>query len=65
VANFVLGQSIGVDKNSTFQLKFLFFYQNGMSDSFWRLVGVRVGVARCWNKLALRKKLRNLHAKSQ
>jgi len=28
-------------------------------------VGVRVGVAHCWNKLALRKKFRNLHAKSQ
>jgi len=32
-----------------------------MSPSFGRFVGVRVGVARCWNKLALRKKLRNLH----
>jgi len=27
-------------------------------------VGVRVGVTPCWNKLALRKKLRNLHTKS-
>jgi len=36
-----------------------------MSHSFGRFVGVRVGVARCWNKLALRKKLRNLNAKSQ
>jgi len=25
-------------------------------------VGVRVGVAPCWNKLALRRELRNLHA---
>jgi len=24
-------------------------------------VGVKVGVAPCWNKLALRRKLRNLH----
>jgi len=24
VANFCLGQSIGIDKNNTFQLKFLF-----------------------------------------
>jgi len=28
-------------------------------------MGVRVGVAPRWNNLALRKKLKNLHAKSQ
>jgi len=28
-------------------------------------MGVRVGLAPCWNKLALRKKLKNLNAKSQ
>jgi len=36
-----------------------------MSHSLGRFVGVRVGVERCWKKLALRKKLWNLHAKSQ
>jgi len=30
-----------------------------------KFVGVRVFLARCWTKLALREKLRNLHAKSQ
>jgi len=42
-----LGQSIGIDKNSTFQLKFLFYHQNCRSPSFGRFVGVRVGVALC------------------
>jgi len=39
----------------------------GLIDRYWwgRFVGVRVGLAPCWTKLALRKKLRNLHAKSQ
>jgi len=31
----------------------------------WVFVGVRVDVAPCWNKFALRKKLKNLLAKSQ
>jgi len=31
----------------------------------WSIVNVRVGVAPCWNKLALRRKSNNLHAKSQ
>jgi len=28
VANFLLGQSIGIDENNTFELKFLFLHQN-------------------------------------
>jgi len=28
-------------------------------------VGVRVGLAPCWNKLTLRRKPKNLHAKTQ
>jgi len=54
-----LSQSIG---SNTFQL---FKHKKCRSHSFGRFVGVRVGVAPCLNKLALRKKLRNLHAKSQ
>jgi len=53
-ANVFLGQSIGIDKDNTFQLTFLFQHQNCRSHS---LGGE--------NQLALRKKLRNLHAKSQ
>jgi len=45
VANFFFSQSIGIDENNTFQLKFLFYYQNCRSHSFGRFVGVRVGVA--------------------
>jgi len=59
-----LGPS-GIDENNTFQLKCLFYHRNCGSHSFGRLLCVRVGVAACWNKLALRKKLKNLHAKSQ
>jgi len=43
VAPIVLGQSIGIDENSTFQ----FYHQNCRSHSFGRFVGVRVGVASC------------------
>jgi len=42
VANFFLGQSIGIDENNTFQLKF--FYS---SIKTGRFVGVGVGVAHC------------------
>jgi len=47
---------------NTFQLKFVF-----LASKLWAygIVGVKVGVAPCWNKLELRKKLRNLHTKSQ
>jgi len=58
-----------------FQLKFLFYHQNCRSHSFGRFVGVRVSAETnfrcvrssgiCTPILALRKKLRNLHAKSQ
>jgi len=47
VANFFLDKSIGFDKNNTFQLKFLFYHQNFRSNSFGRLVGVKVVVAHC------------------
>jgi len=40
----------------------IFKQENGGRHRRWRSVGVRVGVALCWNKLALRRNLRNLHA---
>jgi len=43
----ILGQSIGIDENNTFQLKILFEHQYCRSHSFGRFVGVRVGVAPC------------------
>jgi len=64
VENFFLGESIGIDQNNTLQLKLLFYHPNCRSHSFGRFVGVRVGVAPCWDKLALRKKLKNPHPNS-
>jgi len=43
VANFFLGQSIGIDENNTFQLSSI----KTVGATAGRFVGVRVGVALC------------------
>jgi len=63
VANFHLRQLIRIDETNTFQLKYIpstkVVGATGLG-GWWPLEWTR-----CWNQLALRKKLRNLHAKSQ
>jgi len=41
VANFFLGQSIGIDETKTFKLKFGFHHENCRSHRFGRFVGVK------------------------
>jgi len=55
VANFFLGQLLGIDVTTTFQLNF-FSSMESVGHRFGRLMGVRVGVAYSRNKLALRTK---------
>jgi len=52
-----LGQSIGIDENNTFQLKFCIYHENCRRHRVGRFVGIRVGVAYSRNKLALRIRL--------
>jgi len=40
VENLVLRQSVGIDENNTFQIKFLVKHQNCRRHSFGRFVGV-------------------------
>jgi len=65
VVTFFMDQSIGIDEDNTFQLKFCITQTNCGRHSLRRFVNVRVGVAYSRNKLALRTRLRNLNLKSQ
>jgi len=58
-------KSIGIDKTNTFQLKFSIYHQNLGATVLGGLWALEWAWHSTETNFALRKKLRNLHAKSQ